>query len=102
MLTDLVDLSLGAAPSMVSLHSDTIRKMKYEIKTRMGISESFYQHTQETPIHSNGQGACDSPGQWCFISELLSRVVEDEAHGANLGDPTGEIFATETTILICW
>jgi len=78
-LTTLVDLSFGAAPTITALHEETIRKMRYKLETKLGVSNRSYQHSERTPIHGIERGTCDSPGKWCFTSELLARILEAEA-----------------------
>jgi hypothetical protein len=56
---------------LVSMHATTLEQAKYHLKTKHGTTSSSYSHSKETPIYGNGQGAGDSPSQWCQQSTIL-------------------------------
>jgi hypothetical protein len=51
----------GASEQAVQMHGKTLGNARYYLKTKYGISDTFYSHTEQTPIYGNGQGAGDSP-----------------------------------------
>jgi hypothetical protein len=66
------------------MHATTSEKAKYHLKTKHGISESFYYHTNETPVYGNGQGAGDSPSQWCQQSAMLFDLYAARHQGTTM------------------
>jgi hypothetical protein len=58
-------------------------KAKYRLKTELGVSNEFYQHTVEHPIYGTGQGSGNSPMIWCFLSSVLFDCYETTANGAS-------------------
>jgi hypothetical protein len=68
---------------------------------------SFYQHSKETPIYGNGQGAGDSPSQWCQQSAILFELYAELNKGAKMTSPDGTMavksplaaFADDTNLL---
>jgi hypothetical protein len=40
---------------------NTLEKMRYRIKTKLGISKHHYHHTPEDPIYGAGQGSTGLP-----------------------------------------
>jgi hypothetical protein len=53
------------------MHATTLQNAKYFLKTKAGLSTNFYTHSEITPVYGNGQGAGDSPSQWCQQSTML-------------------------------
>jgi hypothetical protein len=67
----ILNIKNGCTPAAVLMHATTLQLVKYHLKTKEGISTTHYQHSDETPVHGNGQGAGDSPSQWCQQSAML-------------------------------
>jgi hypothetical protein len=83
----------GCPKSAVEMHALTLEHGRYYLKTRNGISTSFYSHSDETPIYGNGQGAGDSPSQWCQQSTILFDLYAEMNPGANMSSPDKQIQA---------
>jgi hypothetical protein len=89
------------------MHATTLEKAKYHLKTKHGISESFYNHSNETPVYGNGQGAGDSPSQWCQQSAMLFDLYAARQQGTTMStrrrQPVVNIpmaaFADDTNLL---
>jgi hypothetical protein len=86
-LVNLLNRKHGLSASAAKLHSLTLEKMQYFVKTTLGISQQFYQSSDTRPLYGTGQGATDSPVQWGFISVLAFSVLDDESHGLLLRSP---------------
>jgi hypothetical protein len=97
----------GCPKEAVTMHASTLSKAKYYLKTKHGISDNFYSHTKETPIHGNGQGAGDSPSQWCQQSTMLFELYAELNNGAMMSSTTNDqqitlplaAFADDTNLL---
>jgi hypothetical protein len=89
------------------MHATTLEQAKYHLKTKHGTSTSFYQHSDATPIYGNGQGAGDSPSQWCQQSAILFDLYNEMNAGAKLTSSDGKTnvvislaaFADDTNLL---
>jgi ribonuclease HI len=67
-----------------------LEEAKYYMKTKLGVSEAFYQHSTIFPIYGSGQGSGNSPGLWCVISSTLFDLYEEKANGAMFQSPDGK------------
>jgi hypothetical protein len=74
------------------MHAETLRKAKYHLKTKQGISKDFYSN-ETTPVYGNGQGAGDSPSQWSQESALLFDLYEKARPGAKMSSRSGMTLA---------
>jgi hypothetical protein len=70
-ITSILNRKNGISTQAVQMHGKTLRNAQYYLKTKFGISDMFYSHTEQTPIYGNGQGAGDSPSQWNQESAVL-------------------------------
>jgi hypothetical protein len=93
MIPSLVMISLrayGAPEEIVTLIGKTLAKMRYCIKTKIGISKRYYQHSEEASIYGTGQGSTGSPCFWLLISIILFNIMLKLAqHGLFFTDPQG-------------
>jgi hypothetical protein len=87
-IISLINRKNGCPKEAVEMHATNLERAQYYLKTRHGTSTSFYSNTEANPIHGNGQGAGDSPSQWCQQSTLLFDLYDAENEGAILTDPT--------------
>jgi hypothetical protein len=85
----LLNIKNGCPTPAVTMHATTLQKAKYHLKTKQGISQSFYQHSEDTPVHGNGQGAGDSPSQWCQQSAMLFDLYTDGQTGMSMSTRAG-------------
>jgi hypothetical protein len=89
------------------MHATTLEQAKYYLKTKQGTSTSYYSHSSETPIYGNGQGAGDSPSQWCQQSAILFDLYADMNKGTTMTSSDGKnqvslslaAFADDTNLL---
>jgi hypothetical protein len=103
----LLNLKNGCPNTAVEMHSTTLEKAKYHLKTKQGISTNYYSHSKETPVHGNGQGTGDPPSQWCQQSAMLFDLYETTQSGTRLSDRTGNTsivipitaFADDTNLI---
>jgi hypothetical protein len=66
-----------------------------------------YQHSSTTPVYGNGQGASDSPSQWCQQSAMLFDIYAENQKGTQLSARSGNesisvplaAFADDTNLL---
>jgi hypothetical protein len=102
----LLNRKNGCTQEAVRIHSETLSKARYYIKTQNGISSEFYSN-EKSPVYGNGQGAGDSPSQWCQQSALLFDLYKNSMAGAQMTDKLGNkkvtipmaAFADDTNLL---
>jgi hypothetical protein len=111
MIPSLVTLSLrahGLPQNIAKLIGTTLVKMRYKIKTKLGISARHYNHSPDEPIYGTGQGSAGSMAFWLLISAILFGIMEQIAHGLTFTDPnetktikrTMEGFVDDTDVAI--
>jgi hypothetical protein len=67
----------------------------------------YYQHSNNTPVHENGQGAGDFPSQWCQQNAMLFDLYADSQTGTQMSTRSGKqsitlpmaAFADDTNLL---
>jgi hypothetical protein len=96
-IISLINRRNGCPPAAVKTHAWTLKNARYHLKSKHGISDTFYSHTDETPIYGNGQGAGDSPSQWSQESALLFDLYEEAVMGAQMSFRDG-IIATKISL----
>jgi hypothetical protein len=103
----LLNIKNGCPDKAVEMHSRTLESAKYHLKTKQGISSNFYSHSNTTPVHGNGQGAGDSPSQWCQQSAMLFDLYSKEHQGTSISRRDGSqcitlpmaAFADDTNLI---
>jgi hypothetical protein len=106
-IISMLNVKNGCPPEVVKMHADTLSKARYYLKTKNGISDTYYSHSDETPVYGNGQGAGDSPSQWNQESALLIDLYKREAPNATMTTHTRQVtvnvpitaFADDTNLL---
>jgi hypothetical protein len=106
-LISLLNCRNGCPKEAVQMHAWTLLDAKYHLKTKQGVSQTYYTNSKETPIHGNGQGAGDSPSQWCQQSAMLFDIYSHTHHGATIINPDRTLqlrlpltaFADDTNLL---
>jgi hypothetical protein len=91
-IANMALLREGYPIEMARLHAQTLQRMKYFIKHKLGIGSTPNQHTSATPFLGSGQGATDSPARWSFISDALIRAYKKMAHPARLKSPSSSTY----------
>jgi hypothetical protein len=103
----LLNRKNGCPQEVINLHATTLEQAKYHLKTKHGTTTTYYSHSTNTPIYGNGQGAGDSPSQWCQQSTMLFDLYSDLNDGATMTTSTGDAsitiplaaFADDTNLL---
>jgi hypothetical protein len=106
-IISLINRKNGCTQAAVEMHATTLEQAKYHLKTKHGTSTSYYQHSTTTPIYGNGQGAGDSPSQWCQQSAILFDIYANINKGAKMTSSDGKAqvvislaaFADDTNLL---
>ena len=80
-LAMLISQYFGMPSEACDMQAKTLQNMEFHLKTALGVSDEFYKHTNETPVHGSGQGSCASPTLWLLISTILMRCLEKGAPG---------------------
>jgi len=86
-------LRLNLPKSGAKMHAGTLKRMKYYVKTKHGISEAFYKATSRYRLFGTGQGSGASPAVWLTISiVLLSALTALVSVSKKFMDPWHDIF----------
>lgn len=81
-LAMLVSRYYGMSTEACLFHANTLKAMKYRVRTATsGDSTNYYEHSETTPIHGSGQGSCASPALWLLISSILMHVFDRSSNG---------------------
>ena len=73
-----------------------LQQAQYYVKTKFGISTSFYRSTEESPTHGPGQGSRMGPVLWLLISCLLFAAMASLCQGATFCNPQNSIQLQRT------
>jgi hypothetical protein len=103
----LLNIKNGCPSQAVDMHATTLLKAKYYLKTKLGVSETYYSHSDATPVYGNGQGAGDSPSQWCQQSAMLFDLYSSSHSGTTMSNRWGQpnvqlamaAFADDTNLI---
>jgi hypothetical protein len=106
-IISLINQKNGCPPEAVRTHAATLEKACYHLKSKNGISDRFYSHSEQTPIYGNGQGAGDFLSQWSQESALLFDLYEEAVMEAQMSFRNGTVatriplmaFADDTNLL---
>jgi hypothetical protein len=90
----LLNIKNGCPIKAVKMHSSTLKQAQYYLKTKSGVLTTFYQHSEDTPVHGNGQGAGDSPSQWCQQSVMLFDLYSESQPGNRMSTRSGNFSIT--------
>jgi hypothetical protein len=82
----IISQYFGVTPNTASIQAQTLKKMKYRLRTALGDSSQTYQHSNETPIHGTGQGNCASLAIWLLISSILMDCLSELGGGMTMVD----------------
>jgi hypothetical protein len=72
----LASRRFGVPKEVTACNARTLEEAKYHIRTKLGVSSTGYQHSEENPIFGTGQGSANSPAIWCFILSLLYQCYD--------------------------
>jgi hypothetical protein len=91
LLATIISGHFGRPKEARDLQTRAIRKMKFHVKTALGISQEYYEDSNHTPLHGSGQGSGSSAPIWLFISSIIIDCLEDVAHRMEMSNPTGTL-----------
>jgi hypothetical protein len=83
-ISNLTLLSEGLSPKIAKLHSQTLTKIKYYLKTGHGISTINNGHMKPDAFYGSGQGAADSMPRWALLSDLIIKLYNKRARSDNI------------------
>jgi Reverse transcriptase (RNA-dependent DNA polymerase) len=90
-LAMIISQYFGVSSKAASMQAQTLQEMCFRLRTAIGDSQSFYKHSDTTPIHGTGQGSCASPAIWLLTSSLLMDCLAQIAGGMTLKDVFGSL-----------
>jgi hypothetical protein len=94
-LASLINRKYGHHRQVVLVNATTLKSAKYKLKTALGVTEgASYSHCTAFPLHGTGQGSCNSPMIWCFISSTLLDCHQERAYGALFESPDRTVTIT--------
>lgn len=90
-IASLCNRRTGMNKIMVLINSKTLQLAKLKIKTTLGLSEDFYQHSDAFPIHGTGQGYGNLPMILGFVCSVLFDALDVVATGVEFVSPNKDI-----------
>ena len=90
----LVSRKFGVPFSVTQANAHTLEQAIYKVRTELGLADTGYQHSSETPVYGTGQGSANSPAIWCFLSSCLLDGYDEVATPAFYQNPEATISAT--------
>lgn len=88
----MISHQFGVPETICQTVGETLKTMKFRLRTAMGDSSEYYHHTDNTPVHGVGQGGTASPAFWLLISSALFDCHQKSATGMSImTDPTKTI-----------
>jgi hypothetical protein len=90
-LGNLASRSHGLNQTIAIVQGKTLSDVRYHLKTQLGVTDKFYQHSTISPIYGTGQGSGNSPTVWLVISSILFWCYSATAHGARFESPDGAV-----------
>lgn len=67
----IISHHFGVPEELCKTVGNTLRLMQLRLRTDMGVSDEYYSHSSDTPIHGVGQGGTGSPAFWLLVSSVL-------------------------------
>jgi hypothetical protein len=93
-LASVVSRKYGMHRNVCVVMGRTLAEAKYHLKTKLGISDAFIQHSEAHPIFGTGQGSGNSPMIWLFISSTLFDIYETKVENDPVACPDGQLSTT--------
>jgi hypothetical protein len=105
-IISLLNRRNGCPKEAVAMHATTLENATYYLKSQYGVSQQGSSNATG-PVYGNGQGAGDSPSQWCQMSAMLFQIYQEMTEGATMSNLTREqeakihlaAFADDTNLL---
>lgn len=89
-LANIISQKYGMSHKVCMVQGKTLADAKYYLKTKLGISDEYVQHTTEMPWFGTGQGSGNSPMYCLLIMSTLYDIYESKAQGATFCSPDGQ------------
>ena len=86
-LGNLIGQKYGLSPKVCIVQGRTMEEARCHLKTKLGISEEFVQHSVGMPWFGSGQGATYSPPKYLFMSSTTFDMFCERAKGATYESP---------------
>jgi len=83
----LASQQLGMPMHICQWYHNMLKMAQYHIQLPNNISETYYHHTPEKPLHGPGQGSRAAPSLWVIVSSLLMQCMQDKSQGISFQDP---------------
>ena len=107
MLVALACRKNGAPTNFAKLQVAAWKKAQFHVKTGLGISKGYYEHTEHHPLCGTLQGGKGSPDYWSYTSSLALEALDKRVSGATLIDPyrttwlrrSANAFVDDTTLI---
>ena len=90
-LANLASRKYGMNKKICIVQGKTLEEAKYHLKTKLGVSDDFIQHSKAYPIYGTGQGSGNSPTYWLFISSTLFDMYDRSASGSKYASPDNTV-----------
>jgi hypothetical protein len=101
-LAMIISQYYGLSPLTVNAQGQTLKHMKYRLRTALGDSKKLYYHSKNSPIHGMGQGSCASPALWLLISSTLMNCLAELASGMTMTDAVDKIKPSSNGLMVLW
>jgi hypothetical protein len=85
-LAMIISQYFGVDKQTAQMQARTLKKMIFCLRTPLGDSKNYYQHSTLTPIHGTGQGSCASPATWLLVSSTLMDCLAELSGGMKMED----------------
>ena len=94
-LANLASRKYGLDKKVCIVQAKTLKQAKYYLRTKLGISAEYAEHTQECPWFGTGQGSGNSPFYWLLISSTLYDLYcSKTTGGATYATPDRQLSTT--------
>eukprot|EP00957_Ditylum_brightwellii_P033219 2516902-Ditylum_brightwellii.AAC.1 len=91
-VSSLVARKKGLQNNVTFVHAQTLKEVKYILKTALGVSNEYYQHCTTLLIYGSRQGATNSHGIWLTTSSTIRDIYEQSANGTEFVSPDNAII----------
>jgi hypothetical protein len=77
----------GVHSKTTQLNANTLQSAKYHVRTELGLSETSFSHSPESPIYGTGQGSGNSSMLWLFLCCILFDIYDKKCTPARYMHP---------------
>ena len=75
-LAMLASQKYGVHPNVTQMNAKTLESAKYHVRTELGLSDTSFSHSPESPIYGTGQGSGNSSMLWLFLCCILFDIYD--------------------------